>query len=100
MPALPAGAGASEVVVVDNGTGFLKAGFAADNLPPFSFPTIVGRPWLPAQGDVPGHDARSTARMAAGGRAGAVSGDVGVLRGGAQGRVAPGPWCRSAGRAC
>jgi len=38
-----------EVLVVDNGTGFLKAGFAADNLPSFSFPSIVGRPVLRAE---------------------------------------------------
>lgn len=37
------------VVVVDNGTGFLKAGFAGDNLPRFSFPSIVGRPVLRAE---------------------------------------------------
>jgi actin-related protein 2 len=56
MAALAAGGGASEVVVVDNGTGFLKAGFAADNLPRFSFPSIVGRPVLRAEEDVLGDD--------------------------------------------
>lgn len=40
---------ASDVVIVDNGTGYLKAGFAADNLPRFSFPSIVGRPVLRAE---------------------------------------------------
>ena len=48
--------GASDVLVVDNGTGFLKAGFAADNLPRFNFPSIVGRPVLRAEEDVLGDD--------------------------------------------
>ncbi len=45
---------ADSVVVVDNGTGFIKAGFAADNLPRFHFPSIVGRPMLRAEEDVIG----------------------------------------------
>jgi len=40
---------AKGVVVVDNGTGFVKAGFAADNLPRYMFPSIVGRPVLRAE---------------------------------------------------
>lgn len=40
---------AKGVVVVDNGTGFVKAGFAADNLPRWQFPSIVGRPMLRAE---------------------------------------------------
>lgn len=39
----------SDVIICDNGTGFLKAGFAGDNLPRFQFPSIVGRPVLRAE---------------------------------------------------
>lgn len=45
-------AGPGNVVIIDNGTGYLKAGFAADNLPRFSFPSIVGRPTLRAEEDI------------------------------------------------
>jgi len=33
-------------IVCDNGTGFLKIGFAGDNFPTKTFPTMVGRPVL------------------------------------------------------
>ncbi|CEH18202.1 actin actin-like protein [Ceraceosorus bombacis] len=33
-------------VVVDNGTGFVKVGYAGSNFPEFVFPSIVGRPIL------------------------------------------------------
>eukprot|EP00282_Hemiselmis_andersenii_P037417 CAMPEP_0169442212 /NCGR_PEP_ID=MMETSP1042-20121227/8705_1 /TAXON_ID=464988 /ORGANISM="Hemiselmis andersenii, Strain CCMP1180" /LENGTH=381 /DNA_ID=CAMNT_0009553365 /DNA_START=205 /DNA_END=1347 /DNA_ORIENTATION=- len=33
-------------LVVDNGTGFVKCGFAADNFPAAVFPSMVGRPVL------------------------------------------------------
>lgn len=33
-------------VVVDNGTGFVKVGYAGGNFPEFVFPSIVGRPIL------------------------------------------------------
>eukprot|EP00283_Hemiselmis_rufescens_P021002 CAMPEP_0173439056 /NCGR_PEP_ID=MMETSP1357-20121228/20744_1 /TAXON_ID=77926 /ORGANISM="Hemiselmis rufescens, Strain PCC563" /LENGTH=378 /DNA_ID=CAMNT_0014404391 /DNA_START=239 /DNA_END=1372 /DNA_ORIENTATION=- len=33
-------------LVVDNGTGFVKCGFAADNFPAAIFPSMVGRPVL------------------------------------------------------
>ena len=33
-------------VVCDNGTGFVKCGFAGDNFPAHIFPSIVGRPIL------------------------------------------------------
>ena len=33
-------------VVVDNGTGFVKTGYAGSNFPEFVFPSIVGRPIL------------------------------------------------------
>jgi len=36
-------------LVVDNGTGFVKAGFAGANFPAHSFPSIVGRPILRAE---------------------------------------------------
>ncbi|KAJ4715407.1 actin [Melia azedarach] len=35
-------------LVVDNGSEFIKAGFAADDAPRAEFPTIVGRPKRPA----------------------------------------------------
>eukprot|EP00976_Prorocentrum_cordatum_P105290 1194216-Prorocentrum_minimum.AAC.1 len=35
-----------KVVVCDNGTGFVKCGFAGDNFPRGSFPCMVGRPML------------------------------------------------------
>jgi actin-related protein len=34
------------VVVCDNGTGFVKCGFAGDNFPRAVFPCMVGRPML------------------------------------------------------
>lgn len=36
-------------LVVDNGTGFVKAGFAGQNFPTHVFPSIVGRPILRAE---------------------------------------------------
>ncbi|XP_071080220.1 actin-related protein 2-A [Haliotis cracherodii] len=36
--------GASKVVVCDNGTGFVKCGFAGQNFPEHIFPSLVGRP--------------------------------------------------------
>ena len=33
-------------VVCDNGTGFVKCGFAGDNFPRAKFPCMVGRPLL------------------------------------------------------
>jgi len=36
-------------LVVDNGTGFVKVGYAGSNFPEFSFPSIVGRPILRAE---------------------------------------------------
>ena len=32
-------------VVIDNGSGVLKAGFAGENVPKTVFPSIIGRPW-------------------------------------------------------
>ncbi|KAG8186668.1 hypothetical protein JTE90_014744 [Oedothorax gibbosus] len=32
------------VIVIDNGTGFCKAGFAGDSAPKVEFPSVVGRP--------------------------------------------------------
>jgi len=31
-------------VVCDNGTGYVKCGFAADNFPQHNFPSMIGRP--------------------------------------------------------
>merc|ERR1711998_252169 len=36
----------NQVVVCDNGTGFVKCGFAGDNFPRELFPSLVGRPIL------------------------------------------------------
>ncbi len=33
-------------VVCDNGTGFVKCGFAGDNFPSFQFPSMIGRPMM------------------------------------------------------
>ena len=35
-------------LVVDHGTGMCKAGFAGDDAPRAVFPSIVGRPKMPA----------------------------------------------------
>jgi len=37
----------SAAIVVDNGSGMVKAGIAGDDAPRTSFPTIVGRPKMP-----------------------------------------------------
>jgi len=39
-------------VVCDNGTGFVKCGFAGDNFPKHIFPSIIGRPVLRAEESV------------------------------------------------
>jgi actin-related protein len=39
-------------IVVDNGTGYVKAGYAGDNMPRHSFPSMVGRPTLRAEEDL------------------------------------------------
>ena len=31
-------------IVIDNGSGTIKAGFAGDNVPFIKFPAIIGRP--------------------------------------------------------
>jgi len=36
------------VIVVDNGTGFVKCGFAGAQFPKFTFPSLVGRPLIRA----------------------------------------------------
>jgi actin-related protein len=33
-------------LVVDNGTGFVKCGWAGDNFPSFIFPSMIGRPLM------------------------------------------------------
>lgn len=51
MPATPAlAADRKKVVVCDNGTGFVKCGFAGDLWPAAVFPCVVGRPASPGQG--------------------------------------------------
>jgi len=44
----------SNVVVCDNGTGFVKAGFAGDQFPKSIFPSMVGRPILRSEEKVQG----------------------------------------------
>ncbi|KAL3083177.1 hypothetical protein niasHS_010979 [Heterodera schachtii] len=38
-----------KVIVVDNGTGFVKCGYAGTNFPSFIFPSAVGRPLVRSQ---------------------------------------------------
>jgi actin-related protein 2 len=33
-------------VILDNGSGYLKAGFATDSIPSYTIPTLIGRPML------------------------------------------------------
>ncbi|RKP11143.1 actin family [Thamnocephalis sphaerospora] len=40
---------ASKTLVVDNGTGFAKVGYAGSNFPEYVFPSVVGRPILRAE---------------------------------------------------
>jgi actin-related protein 2 len=40
--------------VCDNGTGYLKMGYAGDNFPRFQIPSVVGRPMLRSKQDVGG----------------------------------------------
>ena len=40
---------AEDVVVCDNGTGFVKAGFASEHFPRHMFPSMVGKPTLRAE---------------------------------------------------
>ncbi|KAF9106761.1 Arp2/3 complex subunit, actin nucleation center [Mortierella sp. AM989] len=39
----------SKTIVVDNGTGFVKVGYAGSNFPEFVYPSVVGRPILRAE---------------------------------------------------
>lgn len=39
----------STTIVCDNGTGFVKCGFAGSNFPTAIFPSMVGRPLLRAE---------------------------------------------------
>lgn len=57
MAAVGGGVGGGETpdcIVLDNGTGFVKAGYAGDNIPRHVFPSMVGRPTLRAEEDVIG----------------------------------------------
>lgn len=46
------------VVVCDNGTGFVKCGFAGDNFPAAVFPCLVGRPMLRYEEDLGDNELR------------------------------------------
>lgn len=39
----------SNTIVCDNGTGFVKAGYAGSNFPEFTFPSMIGRPLMRAE---------------------------------------------------
>jgi actin-related protein 2 len=55
------------VIVVDNGTGYVKAGYAGDNIPRKTFSSMVGRPTLRAEEDfIEGVVLKVRARAAAG----------------------------------
>jgi actin-related protein 2 len=49
------------VVVCDNGTGFVKCGFAGNNFPTAVFPAVVGRPILRSEEQIPTASASSIA---------------------------------------
>ncbi|XP_054713108.1 LOW QUALITY PROTEIN: actin-related protein 2-like [Uloborus diversus] len=54
-----------KVIVCDNGTGFVKCGYAGSNFPAFTFPSLVGRPIIRAAhkiGDIEVKDAPTDAR--------------------------------------
>jgi actin-related protein 2 len=34
------------IVICDNGTGYVKCGYAGDNFPQFIFPSMIGRPLM------------------------------------------------------
>jgi len=38
----------SSAVVIDNGSGFCKAGLAGEDAPRSKFPTVVGKPKMPS----------------------------------------------------
>ncbi|KAI8439722.1 hypothetical protein MSG28_013416 [Choristoneura fumiferana] len=41
-----------KVIVCDNGTGFVKCGYAGSNFPAFIFPSMVGRPIIRAENKI------------------------------------------------
>ena len=51
-----------KTVVCDNGTGFVKCGFAGDNFPRAVFPCMIGRPMLRYEEDVTEHRLKARAR--------------------------------------
>ncbi len=36
----------SEIIVLDNGSGYLKCGFSSKEKPLFTIPSLIGRPML------------------------------------------------------
>lgn len=44
----------NKVIVCDNGTGFVKCGYAGSNFPAHIFPSLVGRPIVRAKTDIEG----------------------------------------------
>jgi actin-related protein len=50
MPGAVSGAlGSMPCIVCDNGTGFVKVGYAGTNFPSHIFPSMIGRPFLRAE---------------------------------------------------
>lgn len=45
-------AATKNVIVCDNGTGYIKAGYASSNFPDFHFPCMVGRPMIRSKAKV------------------------------------------------
>ncbi len=41
-----------DIIICDNGTGYLKAGFGGENIPQYVYPSMVGRPMMRAEEDV------------------------------------------------
>jgi len=41
-----------DIIICDNGTGYLKAGFGGENIPQYVYPSLVGRPMMRAEEDV------------------------------------------------
>ena len=53
------------IVVCDNGTGFVKCGFAGSNFPAHIFPSLVGRPILRSSAKVGNIEIKVRARTVA-----------------------------------
>lgn len=52
IPSIKSSVVRPDIIVCDNGTGYLKAGFAGEELPRLTCPSMVGRPMLRADEDL------------------------------------------------